>query len=185
MSQPVLIAAELRNLLEPSQLEGLDVTWLAAAEPIPKGDWVAIVPLLSRWVGGTELKHLPKLRLVANVAVFKSPTCGCCAKWVEHLRTHGFAPTTTNIDDMEAVKTKYGVPKAAHSCHTATVNGYVIEGHVPAADIQRLLKDRPAVAGLAAPGMPMGSPGMESPHPEKYNIVSFDKTGKTRVFAAH
>ncbi len=119
------------------------------------------------------------------IAVYKSPTCGCCSKWVEHLRSNGFAPTATNTTDMTAVKAKYGVPQAAESCHTAIVGGYVIEGHVPAADIRRLLKEKPAVVGLAAPGMPMGSPGMEGPTAQQYDVVSFDRQGRTRVFATH
>ena len=119
------------------------------------------------------------------VAVFKTATCGCCAKWVEHLRANGFAPTATNVDDIDVVKSKHNVPKPLHSCHTAVVGGYVIEGHVPAADIKRLLKERPAIVGLAVPGMPAGSPGMEGPPPQKYDVVSFDKQGETGVFATH
>jgi hypothetical protein len=119
------------------------------------------------------------------VAVFKSATCGCCAKWVEHLKANGFAPTATNVEDLDAVKARYKVPAALQSCHTALVGGYVIEGHVPASDIKRLLKERPAIIGLAAPGMPAGSPGMEGPAPQKYNVMSFDKQGNTRVYASH
>lgn len=119
------------------------------------------------------------------ISVFKSPTCGCCVKWVDHLRASGFAPTSTNVADMAPVKTKHRVPKSAESCHTAIVGGYVIEGHVPAADIRRLLKEKPAVVGLAAPGMPIGSPGMEGPNPQKYDVLSFDAKGQTRVFATH
>jgi hypothetical protein len=119
------------------------------------------------------------------VAVFKSATCGCCAKWVDHVRANGFAPTATNVDDLKAVKSKHNVPEPLHSCHTATVGGYVIEGHVPAADIKRLLKERPAIIGLAVPGMPAGSPGMEGPPPQKYDVLAFDKQGKTRVYATH
>lgn len=119
------------------------------------------------------------------VAVFKSPTCGCCAKWVEHLRANGFAPTATNVDDINAVKTRHNVPKSVQSCHTALVGGYVIEGHVPASDIKRLLKERPAISGLAVAGMPVGSPGMEGATPQPYDVLSFDKQGKTRVYATH
>jgi hypothetical protein len=119
------------------------------------------------------------------VAVYKSATCGCCAKWVEHLRANGFAPTATNVDDLTAVKTRYHVPAAVQSCHTALVGGYVIEGHVPAEDIRRLLKERPAVAGLAVAGMPAGSPGMDAPNAPPFDVVSFDKEGKTRVYATH
>ena len=117
------------------------------------------------------------------VQVFKDATCGCCANWVEHLRRKGFAPTSENVADITAVKAKYGVPAQARSCHTAVVGGYVIEGHVPAADIQRLLKEKPKVAGLAVPGMPIGSPGMEGPNARSYDVLAFDKTGKTTVFS--
>ncbi|MEP6918389.1 MAG: DUF411 domain-containing protein [Acidobacteriota bacterium] len=117
--------------------------------------------------------------------VFKSPTCGCCEKWVSHVRASGFAPTATDVDDMTVVKTQRHVPPALQSCHTAIVAGYVIEGHVPAEDIKRLLKERPAIAGLAVPGMPSGSPGMEGAAPRPYDVVAFDKQGKTRVFATH
>jgi hypothetical protein len=115
--------------------------------------------------------------------VFKDATCGCCANWVEHLRRKGFAPTSTNVDDINAVKDKYNVPRQTRSCHTALIEGYVIEGHVPAADIQRLLKERPKIAGLAVPGMPVGSPGMEGPNPRPYDVIAFDKTGKTTVYS--
>ncbi len=120
-----------------------------------------------------------------KIDVFKSPTCGCCENWITHVRASGLTPTTTNLDDMTPVKTKYHVPPALQSCHTAIIGGYVIEGHVPAADIKRLLEVRPAIAGLAVPGMVSGSPGMEGPNPRPYDVVAFDKQGKTRVFATH
>ena len=119
------------------------------------------------------------------VSVFKSATCGCCAKWVEHLRANGFTPTATNVDDLDAVKVKYRVPQAVQTCHTAVVGGYVIEGHVPASDIKRLLKERPAISGLAVGGMPAGSPGMEGGATRRYDVLSFDKQGNTRVYASH
>jgi hypothetical protein len=119
------------------------------------------------------------------VSVFKSATCGCCAKWVEHLHANGFAPAAANVENLDAVKTKYNVPKAVQSCHTAVVAGYVIEGHVPASDIRRLLKERPAIRGLAVGGMPSGSPGMEGAAPQRYDVMSFDKQGNTRVYATH
>ena len=122
-----------------------------------------------------------------TVDVYKSPTCGCCSKWVDHLREQKFTVRATDTDQVEAIKTKHGVPTAVRSCHTALVAGYVIEGHVPAADIQRLLKERPAVVGIAAGGMPVGSPGMEVPGrpAEPYDVVSFDKNGRTAVFSSH
>ncbi len=122
-----------------------------------------------------------------TVEVFKSPTCGCCSNWVTHLREHKFTVRATDTDQVDAIKAKHGIPMAVRSCHTALVGGYVIEGHVPAADIQRLLKERPAVVGIAAGGMPVGSPGMEVPGrpADPYDVVSFDKTGRTAVFSSH
>ena len=123
-----------------------------------------------------------------TVSVFKDPTCGCCTKWVEHLKQNGFATKTTESTDMDSVKAQHRVPRQTRSCHTALVGGYAIEGHVPAADIQRLLKDRPAsVIGLAVPGMPIGSPGMEvtGQKAQAFDVLAFDKAGKTRVFASH
>jgi hypothetical protein len=121
------------------------------------------------------------------IQVYKDPTCGCCALWVEHLRKAGFSATVMDVGDMTAVKDKHGVPGQARSCHTAIVDGYVLEGHVPSADVQRLLKQRPAVVGLAVPGMPIGSPGMEvaGMKPRPYDVLAFDKSGQTTVFASH
>jgi hypothetical protein len=121
------------------------------------------------------------------VEVFKTPTCGCCSKWVEHLKAHGLTVETTNLKDLSGLKARHGVPAHLQSCHTALVAGYVIEGHVPAADVQRLLKERPAIAGLAVPGMPTGSPGMEvnGAKAQPYDVVAFDKQGKTRIFGSH
>lgn len=121
-----------------------------------------------------------------EIVVYKDPNCGCCGKWAEHMRSAGFSVKQIATTEMDDVKRGAGVPKALGSCHTAKVGGYVIEGHVPAADVRRLLSEKPKVAGLAAPGMPMGSPGMESPYPaDKYNVVSFTADGRTEVFAAH
>lgn len=118
-----------------------------------------------------------------KVSVYKDPTCGCCANWVAHLRAHGFDTTATDAQDLAAVKSKYRVPASLRSCHTALVDGYVIEGHVPAGDIQRLLKDRPKVVGLAVPGMPIGSPGMEGVNGQQYDVLAFDAAGKTTVYS--
>jgi hypothetical protein len=123
------------------------------------------------------------------VEVYKSPTCGCCSLWVEHLQANGFTVRTSERDDeaLTALKAKHGIPTAARSCHTALVNGYVIEGHVPAADVHRLLKERTAIVGIAVPGMPIGSPGMEvEGRPmQRFDVLTFDKSGQTRVFASH
>lgn len=120
-----------------------------------------------------------------TVTVYKSPTCGCCKAWEAHMREAGFTVVSHNRDDMNAVKHDHGITHDIGSCHTATVGGYVLEGHVPASDVKRLLAERPAVAGLAVPGMPMGSPGMEGVYKDKYNVVAFDRTGGRSVFASH
>jgi hypothetical protein len=117
------------------------------------------------------------------VQVYKDATCGCCSIWVEHLRRNGFAPTSENVTNLTALKDKHGVPGQGRSCHTALVGGYVIEGHVPAAEIQRLLKEKPKVVGLAVPGMPIGSPGMEGANPRPYDVLTFDQAGKMTVFS--
>ncbi len=122
---------------------------------------------------------------INTVVVYKNPSCGCCGKWVKHLRDNGFSVEVHDASNSDAVRNKLGVPAALGSCHTATVNGYVIEGHVPARDIQRLLAEKPHVSGLAVPGMPEGSPGMEGPHPVAYNVMAFSAAGSPQVFAAH
>ncbi|HEX6965871.1 MAG TPA: DUF411 domain-containing protein [Gemmatimonadaceae bacterium] len=122
-----------------------------------------------------------------HIDVKKQVGCGCCTKWVEHLRANGFDVTAAEDPNVDQFKDQVGVPPALRSCHTATVEGYVVEGHVPAADIKRMLAQRPAIIGLAAPGMPMGSPGMEMPGmaPDPYDVIAFGKDGKTRVWAKH
>ena len=124
-------------------------------------------------------------RPASTVQVYKSPTCGCCANWVKHLQQHGFRTQVTETDDVAAIKAQHRIPARAQSCHTAVVEGYVIEGHVPADLIQRLLRERPAVVGLAVPGMPVGAPGMEAPGrpAERYDVLTFDRSGRTTVFA--
>lgn len=121
------------------------------------------------------------------VDVYKSPTCGCCSKWVDHLREEGFEVRTTDTSDLAEFKASHGVPRQLESCHTALVGGYVLEGHVPAADVKRLLQERPAVAGLAVGGMPIGSPGMEVPGSatQPYDVIAFRNNGATEVFASH
>jgi len=120
-----------------------------------------------------------------EVVVYKSPSCGCCKKWVEHLQASGFTVTAHDDSDMDALKDHYGVPSGVRSCHTALVGSYVIEGHVPASDVDRLLAQQPKVAGLPVPGMVMGSPGMEGGMSKPYTVVAFQKTGATTTFASH
>jgi hypothetical protein len=121
----------------------------------------------------------------AEFTVYKSPSCGCCANWVTHLRTNGHDVSTKNIENLDLIKKMAGVPEHLHSCHTAMVDGYIIEGHVPASDINRLLAERPKARGLSAPGMPSGSPGMEGGTPEKYNVMLFKTDGTETIFAKH
>ncbi|MDQ6987841.1 MAG: DUF411 domain-containing protein [Mariprofundaceae bacterium] len=120
-----------------------------------------------------------------DVLMYKSPTCGCCGNWAEHLRGAGFTVVEKKQENMDAIKVKYGIPKKLASCHTAIIDGYIIEGHVPAADVQRLLKERPDIVGLTAPGMPMKSPGMQSvgQQPKGYDVLAFDKDGNSHVFS--
>lgn len=118
----------------------------------------------------------------ATVHVYKSPTCGCCVKWVDHLRAAGFEVTVEDVADMGAVKAELGVPYDLGSCHTALVGDYLIEGHVPATTLQAFLDEAPAVKGLAVPGMPIGSPGMEGPNGRPYDVLAFDEAGNRGVF---
>lgn len=120
-----------------------------------------------------------------EMVVYRSPACGCCTAWVEHMREAGFQVRVEDRTDLAPVKDRMGVPADLSSCHTARVGGYVIEGHVPAADVRRLLEEEPDVKGLAVPGMPVGSPGMEGPNPERYSVVAFDGEGGREVFARH
>jgi hypothetical protein len=121
-----------------------------------------------------------------NVMVFKDPNCGCCREWVEHLRKHAFSVTVRDTSDVSGAKRTGRVPESLYSCHTGFVNGYVIEGHAPAGDIQRLLKEKPKVAGIAVPGMPVGSPGMEiGDRKDRYEVIAFKRDGSTQVFARH
>ena len=114
--------------------------------------------------------------------VYKSGTCGCCTKWIEHLRANAFEVKSYDVDDITVSRTRLGVPQALGSCHTARGGGYLIEGHVPARDIQRLLRERPSAAGLAVPGMPRGAPGMEADIKDPYDVLLFQLNGRYTVY---
>ncbi len=105
--------------------------------------------------------------------------------WVEHLQDNGFTVRTTDVPDVSPIKAEHDVPARLTSCHTALVDGYVIEGHVPAEDIERLLAERPDITGISVPGMPVGSPGMEGPNPQEFPVISFDDDGEMKLFATH
>jgi len=120
-----------------------------------------------------------------TVEVYKSPQCGCCKFWAEHLQKNGFTVTLHDVNDIPATRKKLGMPNQYGSCHTARVGQYLVEGHVPAADIKKLLEKKPKAIGLAVPAMPPGSPGMESDNPVPYDTLLVGKDGKAKVFARH
>lgn len=121
------------------------------------------------------------------LTVYKDPSCGCCTKWVDHLRAAGLRPTVQDRTDMDALKDGLGVPTALRSCHTAVAGRYVIEGHVPAVDLKKLIAAAPkGIIGLAVPQMPVGSPGMESAgRADHYDVIAFAADGSTKLFARH
>ncbi|MBE9100507.1 DUF411 domain-containing protein [Vacuolonema iberomarrocanum] len=121
-----------------------------------------------------------------ELTVFRSPSCTCCSQWVAYMEAAGFQVRDNVTEDITAIKDQYGVPANLASCHTTVVNGYVVEGHVPAEDVQRLLVEEPVIVGIAVPGMPIGSPGMESGnYVEPYTVFSFTNSGEVTVFAEH
>ena len=122
------------------------------------------------------------------MTVYKSASCGCCTAWVDHAKANGFTVRVVDSENLGAVKRDLGIPPRLASCHTVVVGAYLVEGHVPAADVKRLLAEKPAVRGLAVPGMPIGSPGMEQGPPsgyERYEVLAFTASGETSVFARH
>lgn len=120
----------------------------------------------------------------ATVTLYKNPTCECCEQWADHLRANGFTVVVHQATDLNQVKTEAGVPEQLATCHTARAAGYVIEGHVPADVIQQLLRERPSVVGIAVPGMPRGVPGMDGPIKDRYDVIAFERSGATRVYAS-
>jgi len=155
--------------------------------------FAAVLSLAGAATARSEVRIHPlapaRVQAKTSMQVFKSPTCGCCKNWIDHVRAAGFVTDVVDMseEEMQAKKTSLGVGRRLASCHTAIVNGYVVEGHVPAADIRKMLREKPAIAGIAAPGMPVGSPGMEVPggRKDKYDVVAFTKDGNTRVYASH
>lgn len=137
-------------------------------------------------VGGTAVGMLQSPPAQAEVTVYKSQYCGCCTKWIEQLQQAGYSVEVINSDDMNAVKQRFGIPRGMGSCHTAMLNGrYVVEGHVPVEAIERLVREQPGIRGIAVPGMPVGSPGMEGPNPQAYRVLAFDNEGAVAVFSHH
>jgi len=140
--------------------------------------------LLAAALGATALgiPGLARAQRLPEITVYKGPACDCCNEWVKHLRANGFKVQTHEVGDLDRTRQKYGVPQALASCHTASVGGYAIEGHVPAADIKRLLKERPKAAGLAVPGMPQDAPGMDLGKGEPYDVLLFNTGGRYEVY---
>lgn len=152
----------------------------------PRRSW-RIRPLLASMAIAVSvtLTSFSEPAYAAEFTVYKSPWCGCCSKWVDHLQANGHTVATKNIENLDMIKKMAGVPERFQSCHTAMVDGYIVEGHVPSKDIERLLAERPKAKGLAVPGMPTGSPGMEGGAPDKYDVMLFNPDGSSDVFARY
>jgi hypothetical protein len=139
-----------------------------------------------RLIAPLALLACAETAVAATLLVTKSATCGCCGAWIDRMKAAGFEVEVQVVEDVTPTARKLGVPDRLRSCHTSVIEGYAIEGHVPAADIKRLLATKPKAAGIAVPGMPIGSPGMESGNrKDSYQTILFDKSGKTSVFASH
>ena len=148
----------------------------------------AVVVMAGFGLGAAAQQKPAPAAAAPRVTVYKTASCGCCRLWVDHMKANGFEVQAMDVSsaDVRAVSKAAGLPEDGTSCHTAKIGNYVVEGHVPAADIKRLLKEKPAIAGIAAPGMPMGSPGMEQGGAkEAYDVMAFTKDGKMTVYAKH
>lgn len=142
--------------------------------------------VLAMGLGGGLYFSSAEAQAEDTISVYKSPTCGCCTDWVVHLQEHDFKVEVHDTQEINTVKQEAGLPRNLASCHTAFIDGYVIEGHVPAADIRRLLEQGSKAKGLAVPGMPAGSPGMEmGDRRDSYQVLEFNDAGQTRVFAEY
>ena len=147
---------------------------------------VALIPGRRLFIGGAlALVAAPAVAQVRRMTAYKTPWCGCCDGWVLHMRAAGWTVDVVEREDLAPVRARYGVPHRYAGCHTAVVGSYAIEGHVPASDVARLLRERPQAVALAAPGMPAGSPGMESAGREPYVTLLIDRTGRATVFGRH
>ena len=145
---------------------------------------LALVVSLAVSTPATQSKPAASAQKQADkVTVYRSRTCGCCGKWVQHMKDAGFEVTEFIVEQIDNAPNRNRVPEKLRSCHIATVRNYVVEGHVPADVVKDMLKKRPEIEGIAVPGMPSGSPGMESPTPQPYEVIAFTKQGKTWVFA--
>lgn len=146
--------------------------------------WAALVIAVAVFAGTMLWLDESAVSDTADVVVYKTASCSCCHKWVEHLREHDLDVAVVNVRSTQPVQSRVGVPRELGSCHTAKVGNYWVEGHVPADLIQRLMTEQPSdIAGIAVPGMPIGSPGMEGPNPVEYDVLAYDINGVTQVYA--
>ena len=175
-----LAQAILRSLV---LCTALAVAWPSMAQP-PAGSGQAASPFATPR-GSGQAASTGSGQALPAVDVYKSPQCGCCKTWAEHLQKNGFTVMLHEVNDVPAARKKLGMPNKFGSCHTAKVGQYLVEGHVPAADIKKLLKNKHKAIGLAVPAMPPGSPGMESDHPVPYDTLLIGVNGDTKVFARH
>src|SRR5687768_16201525 len=155
----------------------------------PIGIAVAAIAVAGLAYGAAAQQKTPAATdALPKVTVYKTSSCGCCRLWVDHMKANGFDVQAMDVSaaDVRAVSKAAGLKDEGSSCHTAKIGAYTVEGHVPAADIKRVLKEKPAIAGIAAPGMPMGSPGMEQGNTkEPYDVIAFKKDGTSTVYAKH
>ena len=144
---------------------------------------IAVVTISILFVAGfITAKHV-NAETDSVMTVYKSPTCGCCNKWISHMQENGFKIEAIDVQNIDLVKQHYGISKRIASCHTAIVDGYVIEGHVPANDVKKMLSEKKDILGLSVPGMPIGSPGMEMGNRlDRYAVISFDENGNLEIF---
>ncbi len=149
------------------------------------GVLIAVIGIAAYTQFGNQSPQIADEDLPA-VTVYKSPTCQCCGEWITHLKNNGFEVKTTDLSDMQQIKNRFNIPRELSSCHTAVVDGYVVEGHVPADEVKRMLVQQPQIAGLTVPGMPVGSPGMERGNQlDPYNVLAFSKNGSANIFAKY
>ncbi len=151
----------------------------------PPSLWSLSAFIALAFISGVIASSVPAPALAAEMMVYKSPWCGCCKKWIAHMRANGHSVRVTNMENLDLIKKMASVPDRLQSCHTAMVGGYAVEGHVPAQDIARLLAERPKAKGLAVPGMPAGAPGMEQGAPERYDVLMFQRDGSASVYSRY
>ena len=122
---------------------------------------------------------------LVEITVYKTPTCGCCSKWVSHLESNGFKVTAIDQNDLSSIKAHLGIAPNLQACHTAQIGNYFVEGHVPAADIKKMLATKPNIKGIVVPGMPMGSPGMEGSRVDRYDVLAINQNATITVFSRY